>query len=94
MTRPNDIEVRLRDIENSYTYRCPSPDEVDWLTSTIREQQARIEELEKALEMIASWRTSAHEYDDDVGYPRRDFDEETVTEMEGFAKSALAKERK
>jgi hypothetical protein len=50
---------------------------------------ARIEQLESALRLIATHRAKCHEHDDDMGHERRDFDVEDVILMEHAARIAL-----
>ena len=52
--------------------------------------RAENERLKGALDAISSWRKTAHEYDDDMGYVRRDFDNEEDWDMvEEYARKAL-----
>lgn len=48
--------------------------------------------LRDALWIIATYRKKCHEYDDDTGNERRDFDREDVLLMEWQARSALSRE--
>ena len=47
-----------------------------------------------ALKYISTWRKEAHDYDADMGHPARDFDDETVSEIEAYAIAELSKEQK
>lgn len=51
-------------------------------------------EMKDALEEVAHWRERCHDYDKDVGFPLRDFDEETVVMMEGMALGTLDRVKK
>jgi len=42
------------------------------------------------LDLIATHRKKCHEYDDDVGHERREFDVEDVIIMENAARAAVA----
>ena len=72
-------------------------DALQEVTAELEQAEARIEELEaklakavEALEQIASHRKKCHEYDDDVGHERREFDVEDMIIMEYAARTTLA----
>ena len=51
---------------------------------------AEVRRLRQALSDIARWRDIAHEHDDDMGYPRREFaDAEDWEQLERFALETL-----
>lgn len=49
----------------------------------------RIQSLRSALEEVADWREGSHAYDEDMGHPPRNFDEDTVSSIEAFARDRL-----
>lgn len=49
----------------------------------------RIESARSLVEQMANWRERAHEYDDDMGYDLRDFDDEDWDMIEREAQRAL-----
>ena len=56
----------------------------------VQELEAKLAKAVKALEQIASHRKKCHEYDDDVGHERREFDVEDMIIMEYAARTTLA----
>ena len=85
-------------VEKLYDRRVCSPAQNSCRNDWVLDQAAdRIEELEaklakavEALEQIASHRKKCHEYDDDVGHERREFDVEDMIIMEYAARTTLA----
>lgn len=71
-------------------------DTVFWLEQRVRDlsalldaERAKTKRLSDALRAISTWRHDALAYDEDVGHPPRDFDEDTIEEIENAAKLAL-----
>ena len=60
------------------------------LVDRIEELEAKLAKAVEALEQIASHRKKCHEYDDDVGHERREFDVEDMIIMEYAARTTLA----
>jgi len=56
----------------------------------IEELEAKLAKAVGALDLIATHRKKCHEYDDDVGHERREFDVEDVIIMENAARAAVA----
>ena len=52
--------------------------------------EAKLAKAVEALEQIATHRKKCHEYDDDVGHERREFDVEDMIIMEYTARTTLA----
>ena len=63
---------------------------LDQAADRIVELEAKLAKAVEALEQIASHRKKCHEYDDDVGHERREFDIEDMIIMEYAAQSTLA----
>ncbi len=61
-----------------------------WLEVEIAELEAKLAKALEALEQIATHRKKCHEYDDDVGHERREFDVEDMIIMEYAACTTLA----
>ena len=96
MIAQNSKEINMSDIllDRIKAHRS-APDVYD--APTFDDMADRIEELEanlkkaaEALEQIASHRKKCHEYDDDVGHERREFDVEDMIIMEYAARTTLA----
>lgn len=62
---------------------------VEDLHAKLKAQSNRIEKLRGVLKKITRWREDAHDYDDDMDQPPRDFDVEDVMAIESFAQSQL-----
>ena len=60
------------------------------MDALLPECEARLEKAVRALDLIATHRKKCHEYDDDVGHERREFDVEDVIIMENAARTTLA----
>ena len=60
------------------------------MADRIEELEANLKKAAEALEQIASHRKKCHEYDDDVGHERREFDVEDMIIMEYAARTTLA----
>lgn len=54
--------------------------------------EQRLGGLRDALGQISRWRDACHEHDEDMGYEPRDFDEDTVAEIERAAADTLRKD--
>lgn len=52
-------------------------------------ERAKTKRLSDALKAISTWRHDALAHDEDMGHPPRDFDEDTIEEIENAAKVAL-----
>lgn len=50
-----------------------------------------IKEAHEALFGLSNWRNDCDAYDEDMGYPQRDYDEEQVEMMEETAQRSLSK---
>lgn len=57
----------------------------------IMELKVEVAFLRRALERIADHRALCHAHDDDMGHPRRSFDEDEVARIEEEAREALEK---
>jgi hypothetical protein len=88
----DDLVKRLREDQPvtqdmGSTAQC---DLQDAAADRIEELEAKLEKAVEALEQIASYRKKCHEYDDDVGHERREFDVEDMIIMEYAARTTLA----
>ena len=64
--------------------------DIEFAVKRIEELEAKLAKAVEALEQIASHRKKCHEYDDDVGHERREFDVEDMIIMEYAARTTLA----
>lgn len=54
--------------------------------------EERITKMREGVKQLSTWRADAHAYDEDVGNPLRDFDEDTVEALEREAAGILRKD--
>ena len=67
-------------------------EQIEWvkrLADDLIASEAKLAKAVEALEQIASHRKKCHEYDDDVGHERREFDVEDMIIMEYAARTTL-----
>lgn len=60
------------------------------MAGEIKSLQSRLRAAEEALKKLSMWRTACDEFDADMGYPPRDYDNEMIGMMEDYAKKALS----
>lgn len=87
----DDLVKRLRDIQGQAgLFASAAADRIKALTAERDDLKAKLAKAVEALEQIASHRKKCHEYDDDVGHERREFDVEDMIIMEYAARTTLA----